>query len=732
MTIVKVALAIPLYNIFDYRLPKQYSGQLEPGMRVLVPFGNNKRVGLIIRLENTTNQSMDALKPLEEVLDKKTLISPSHLDYLNWVARYYQQPVGETMFAAIPPRLRQAKPQLSLTSKNYSLSETGKSTSADLLNRATKQQALFTLLNSQTAPLDIQQIKTLGYAWPVVKGLLDKGLIIETDSRLSRPQFLHRVNGPELTDEQADAIDSISRSFDTFTPFLLDGITGSGKTEVYLQLAARILSQGKNVLILVPEIALTPQLIRRFQERFGNNVASFHSSLSANEKETLWHNMARGIIPLVVGTRSAILVPFEGLGLIVVDEEHDTSYKQQDGLHYHARDLALVRGTRAQCPVVLGSATPSLESLFNKNKKRYNYLKLTSRPGQAKTPSMRLVDIRDQKLDNGLSTVTKQAIAATLDNNQQVIVFINRRGFAPVLTCYDCGWLSECPRCDAKQTVHARLHTLWCHHCGSQRKIPIQCPECHSTELHPLGFGTERIEHALEKLYPETPIIRIDRDATRKKGSLDEVLTKIHEAEDGAILVGTQMLAKGHHFPNVTLVCVLNADAGLFSADFRASENMSQLLTQVAGRAGRSKFPGEVLIQSRFPDHPLLQTLVNSGYNAFAEQALEERRAAELPPWTYQVLLRAEANQEKMAMQFLLDVQKLIRKTANSPGIEIWGPVTATMSRKAGKFRTHLLVQSASRGELQALFTIATRQIATLKSARKVRWAIDVDCLDFS
>jgi primosomal protein N' (replication factor Y) len=533
----------------------------------------------------------------------------------------------------------------------------------------------------------------------------------------------------ELNHQQKTVIDAVQAKQGQFATFLLEGVTGSGKTEVYLQLTQQALQQNHSVMLLVPEISLTPQLQASFDQRLGDNIAVMHSNLSANQRELAWQRVRLGSARVVLGTRSLVFNPVDKLGLIVVDEEHDTSFKQQDGLRYSARDLAVIRAQQSSCPVVLGSATPSLESLRNAQAGRYQHLRMPDRAGGAKAPQIDLLDIRDQPLQGGIAPVLLQAVKDTLAAGTQAMLFINRRGYAPVLACYGCGWLSDCHRCDARQTVHRKAKLLWCHHCGAQRQLPVSCPSCGAVDLHPLGQGTEQIEEVLKQHFPDVPILRIDRDATARKGSLDKVLGKIHSL-DSALLVGTQMLAKGHHFPRVTLVGVLDVDGGLFSADFRSAERMAQLVMQVAGRAGRGEQAGKVLVQTRYPENALLQTLVKAGYAAFAQAALTERQAAGYPPFAYQALLRAEASKVQPPEQFLQQVSRLLVQNKRVQDIEHWGPVPAPMARRVGKYRAHLLLQSNKREALHTALNLLQQQIPELSEARRVRWSLDVDPLD--
>jgi primosomal protein N' (replication factor Y) len=729
--VVQVALAAPLDTVFDYRPPA--AGPLpEPGQRVRVPFGRGERCGVVSGIAEQSELPGSRLKPVAEVLDDAPLLRAEDLAFLTWSARYYHHPVGEVVCAALPVRLRRGEAAAGLGVPGWTLTEAGQRLTPPELTRAPRQAeivAWLQQLGGQAPQLLLRE--ALGDCAGVLRGLRDKGYV----SAIELPPAAGGVGKeqpPTLHAEQAHAVTAVRAALGSFAGFLLAGVTGSGKTEVYLRLAEQVLARGDSVLLLVPEIGLTPQLVKRFARRLGDRLAVLHSGLGERERELAWQRARLGLAPLVIGTRSAVFTPMPRLGLVLVDEEHDGSFKQQDGFRYNARDLAVVRAQRAGCPVLLGSATPSLESLKNVRDGRYQPLQLTERAGGAQPPRLDLLDVRGQPLDAGLSPVLKSAIGATLAAGQQALVFLNRRGFAPVLSCYGCGWLSDCPRCDARQTLHAGSGLLWCHHCGAQRRLPTACPDCGSTELHPLGAGTERLEQVLAAQFPDYPLVRIDRDATARKGSLDRLLEQVGKGE-AMILVGTQMLAKGHHFPDVTLVGVLDVDGGLFGADFRAAERMAQLILQVAGRAGRGAKPGRVLIQTRYPEHPLLQTLVHQGYDAFADAALAERREAQWPPYSFQALLRAEATDIEAPQAFLSEVYALAAPYAGSDAghrVELWGPVPAPMTRRAGRYRAHLLLQAEQRTPLHTLIGWLLPQIRALKLARKVRWSLDVDPQD--
>jgi primosomal protein N' (replication factor Y) len=528
----------------------------------------------------------------------------------------------------------------------------------------------------------------------------------------------------ELNSAQQHAVETIGNA-KGFNTFLLDGVTGSGKTEVYLQAITRILANQGQALILVPEIGLTPQMLARFRQRFAVPIAVLHSKLTDKERFKTWLAAKAGEIPIVIGTRSAVFTPLSKLGLIILDEEHDVSFKQQSGFRYSARDLAIMRGHMENIPVLLGSATPSLESLQNVVQGRHERLSLPNRAGTATLPHFSVIDVRRQSLDEGLSTPLLDAIKQHVQQGSQVLLFLNRRGYAPTLLCHQCGWHADCQRCDARLTLHQKPRQLFCHHCGKAAAVPSHCAKCQSTALLALGLGTERVELALERHFPDITRVRIDSDTTRRKGSLQQMLDNIH-AGQSQILIGTQMLAKGHHFPNVTLVGIVHADQSLFSADFRAVERLGQLITQVAGRAGRAAKAGEVMLQTHHPDHPLLQQLLREGYQPFSQTLLTERQAAQLPPFAYLTLINAEALQQQEPQKFLQAVAEIARANAGSE-VQVLGPIPALMERRAGHYRAQLLLRSNTRRLLQEVLKQLINRITALAATRKVRWSIDVD-----
>ena len=726
-TILRIAVPSPLYRSFDYLPPAGTSpGTLQPGVRVRVPFGRRTLVGLLLEICTEPAVERKKLRRVQQVLDSSALLNDDVLAMVQWASAYYHHPIGDALATSLPVLLRRGQPPEVTATVAWRLTPEGQAIDPATHRRAPRQATVMAALLASPDGLDRAALDAPA---SVLRTLSERGWI-ESFSRAETPAgtTAAAVSDHHLNPAQQQAVDSILGQLNSFAPFLLEGVTGSGKTEVYLRLIEQILERQQQALVLVPEIGLTPQLVTRFSKRFPGPLALLHSGLGDRERLAAWQQARSGMAPIVIGTRSAIFTPLARPGLIIVDEEHDASLKQQDGFRYSARDLAVWRARRLDIPVILGSATPSLESLLNVREQRYQLLDLPERTGSARLPDFEILDIRQQPLEHGLSPPLIRRIRQHLDADGQVLLFLNRRGFAPVLMCYDCDWVAECRRCDARMTLHQRDGQLHCHHCGSQRPLDTACPQCGGTDLHPMGQGTERVEQALSEQFPAVERLRIDRDTTRRKGELDKLLARARSGQ-ARLLLGTQMLAKGHHFPAVTLVSILDADHGLFSTDFRGSERMAQQIVQVAGRAGRHDRPGEVIIQTRHPDHPLLQLLIRQGYPAFARAALAEREAAQLPPVTSIALLRAEAADAQLPMQFLETARDDIAATGTA-SVTVWGPVPATMERRAGRFRAQLLLQSARRGDLQQLLSNLVLQLEADRRARLVRWSVDVDPAD--
>jgi len=729
--VLRLAIPSPLYSCFDYLPPERcVIEQLKPGMRLRVSFGRSQTIGVLLETGVTPMVERRKLKPALELLDDHPILPPELMKLLRWCADYYHHPIGETYATALPVALRQGEPAVARHRSLWSITQQGREIDLQKLARRAKRQAdLLQRLAAAHHGLTADQLSELPRNWTDAMAVLVKNDWADLEQipalEYGNPE---PETGPELNATQAEAMEKILACQGMFASFLLDGVTGSGKTEIYLRTIEAVLAKGQQALVLVPEITLTPQLVERFKRRFNVPMAVLHSGLNDRERLNAWLLAGSGEASIIIGTRSAIFTPMAQPGVIIADEEHDGSFKQQNGLRYSARDLAIVRAQKLDIPIILGSATPSLETLLNVEQGRYQHLRLPKRAGAARPPQVELMDVRGQNMEEQLALPLLQLMQRHLDNGNQVLLFLNRRGYSPTLICHECGWVSHCRRCDSHMTYHQHKRQLRCHHCGSQRPVPRQCPDCGSMDLRPLGSGTERIEEALAEKFPAIPTIRIDRDATRNKGSLERILDEVHQGQP-RILIGTQMLAKGHHFPNVTLVGILDGDQGLFGADFRAGEHMAQLIIQVSGRAGRADKPGQVVIQTHHPDHPLLQLLVQQGYHAFAHAAQQERQLAMLPPYTHMALLRAEANHSIPPETFLEQAHHLALKLGNE-GVDLYGPMPALMERRAGKYRYQLLLQANKRANLHRLLADWVVQLNQLPEARKVRWSLDVDPLD--
>lgn len=726
--VLHVALPLPLPHFFDYRTaPGVAVDDGWVGCRVRVPFGKRQQIGVVAAVGRSQGDPA-RLKTIVERLDERPLLSDELWHSLRWAARYYQAPLGEMLATALPNALANGAAATDTRTLGWQLSEAGHSALGGM--RAGAPQRLASLL--QAGACTAERLDQAMPGWRnAARTLAARGLAAST--ALAFAPALAGEPGPTLHPEQAQAVSAVIAHLGSFQPVLLEGVTGSGKTEVYLEAIRACLARGDQALVLVPEIGLTPQALQRFRQRLGVPVLAFHSGLSDAERAVAWLRMARQQAQVLVGTRSAVFTPLPAAGLMVVDEEHDGSYKQHEGVRYHARDLALVRGKQLGIPVLLGSATPALETLAHARAGRYQYLRLSQRAGNATPPQVRVIDIRKRPLQAGLSRQMLDAIAACLARGEQALVFKNRRGYAPLLICHDCGWRAQCRHCDAMLTVHERGRRLICHHCGARQTAPPACPDCGSLALQPQGAGTERIEDALSEQFPDATVLRVDRQSTHGRNGLQRLLDTL--GEQPGILVGTQMLAKGHDLPKLTLVAVVGVDEGLFSADFRAPERLAQLLIQVAGRAGRAERPGEVLLQTHHPQHPLLITLLSGGYRAFADSALGEREAAGFPPYAHLALLRAEANSQEAVNAFFADAKTAaltLRRALpeGSAGLNLHGPIPAPMARRAGQVRAQLLLSATQRPLRQALLTRWMAALYELPSARRVRWSIDVDPID--
>ena len=738
-TVLRVALPVPLPRLFDYLPPPGVeAASVEAGRRILVPFGNRELCGMVVGhgIAGIGAEAGIQIKPALALPDPAPLLQGELLGSLRWLAGYLHAPLGEVLATALPAVLRRGEPLPETTHYGWRLSEAGRTALPAM--RAGKPKTLAMLLDDLRDE-DGLDAESPGWRTPM-RALRERGLVErltldrktklgsespflrkgDSDPNFARTRGEGNARAFPLNDEQRNAADAI-RAGSGFAPFLLDGVTGSGKTEVYLDAIGDCLARGRQALVLVPEIGLTPQTLARFRTRLGVPVHALHSGLNDGERAATWLAAARGQARVIVGTRSAVFVPLPEAGLIVVDEEHDGSYKQFDGIRYHARDFAIVRARALEVPIVLGSATPSLESLHNAQAGRHAQLRLRHRAGDAKPPVVRIVDVRKRPLQAGLSSEALDAIRVALDAGGQVLVFKNRRGYAPALLCHDCGWSAQCRRCDASMTVHAHGRRLQCHHCGARAAAPLACPDCASLALQPQGNGTERIEEDLAARFAEVPVLRIDRGSTHGRDALQKHFATL--GDEPGILIGTQMLAKGHDLGNLRLVVVVGIDEGLFSADFRSGEKLAQLLVQVAGRAGRADKPGSVLLQTHHPEHPLLNTLVAGGYHAFAEIELAQREAAGFPPFAHLALLRAEAKHADPPMQFL----QRAKTSLHAAAVEAHGPLPAPMPRRAGYQRAQLLLSATQRRDLHAALDALLPALHADPEARKLRWSLDVD-----
>jgi len=726
--VFQVALGAPVMRLFDY-LPPADGHEGARGQRILVPFGKTTRVGILVAVTATTQIPVHRLRRAVRILDDEPLLDASIMALLEWAQSYYHYPPGEVFNAALPAILRRGG-TTSTSETCWKITSDGLHADLDSgSNRAPLQIRILSVAAKNESGVTNTELSGCGVSWrrsvakKKKKGWLER---FERQTTVSEHPHVERDSPPKLTDEQSTAIDAIIAS-EAFSGFLLEGVTGSGKTEVYLRCIQQQLRHARQSLVLVPEIGLTPQLVDRFRRRLETPVVVMHSGLNDTDRLRAWCAARDGSAGVIIGTRSAVFVPLANPGLIVVDEEHDASLKQQEGFRYSARDLAVWRARQLDIPVILGSATPSFESLDNANAGRYRRLRLPRRAGGARQPAIRLIDLRHHVQKDGLTEPLRAAITRHLASGSQVLLYLNRRGFAPSLICVSCGYIAECRRCDAHMVLHQRRERLICHHCGAERPAPRGCPQC-DHPLQPVGQGTERVEKALLNQFPDYSIVRIDRDTTRRRGEIERRLEEVRSGT-ARLILGTQMLTKGHDFPAVTLVGVIDADQGLFGTDFRSAERLAQSFIQVAGRAGRRDSPGEVYIQSLFPDHPLLTVLVEQGYSQFADQAIEERRMAGWPPFSYLALLRAESTRRETAFAFLDEARNLADEIATS-GIRILGPAPAPMERRSGRYRGQLLLQADTRSAIQGFLRRWRIGLDELKSSRRTRWSLDIDPIE--
>lgn len=753
---VRVALDVPLEGTFDYRVPAHISAQR--GQRVIVPFGANKQViGVIMQCLEQTDVPVEKQKDIIQLLDDLPPFSEDWLALGEFAARYYLRPIGEVLLPVLPPSLRKVTAYMGKTATSP-VQRLDQRVVAKAL-REEKAQAKLLKAQAKLAKAQSKVADTHALAEfsrqndvQISAGDIEESKLVAVKEQTDNPnaelqaqgeqvnqnaQADHETSQPHtLNNEQQVAVETIT-ALQEFKTILLHGVTGSGKTEVYLQAAAHALAQGKQVIFLVPEINLTPQFEQTLHARFAplygpDSVAVMHSGLSDGERLAAWLAMQRGIARIVLGTRMSIFAPMENLGLIIVDEEHDPSYKQQDGLRYSARDLSIWRAQQLNIPVVLGSATPSLESWQHAKTGRYLKLTLNQRAKATTLPVVKLINTKKLILEQGFSAALMSAIDERLQRGEQSLIYLNRRGYAPVVRCTACDWTSECPRCSVHTVLHrvpGHGHVLQCHHCGYVARAPFACPDCGNQDIRAFGQGTQRIEQSLAELFPQATIQRIDADSTRLKGSAQQLFAQVHAGEID-ILVGTQMVAKGHDFKRLSLVGILNADTMLFSGDFRAPERLFAQLMQVTGRAGRHLADAEVLLQTEYPEQPIYQALVQHEYERFADNGLTERQQAGLPPYAYQVLISTQDKSIQKALEYLQTMVGLAREhlASNLGQITIYDPIPLRIVRVANIERAQLLLESPSRAALHRFMPLWLQLIR--EHAPRLRFTVEVDPLE--
>ncbi|MBT7410086.1 MAG: primosomal protein N' [Methylococcales bacterium] len=725
--IIQTIVNIPLRKCFDYLLPNEIdSTSVKVGMRVKVPFSGKSRVAIVVGIADTSEFDQAKLKSIESLIDQAVLFRETDLQLLRWISQYYIQPFSDVIFSSMPPLLKKGHVYSKPVTHFYTL----KQQDFKIDQRASKQLELVEIVTNSSVAVVEETLSIVGGNWrQALNALIKKGVLTKVTREDAELPVADNINKEivYLNSEQQAVVDCVVNNGDGFKSYLLDGVTGSGKTEVYIELSKVVLKQNKQVLILVPEINLTPQFLKRFQARLAVNILVLHSGLSEKTRLESWMMATMNEQSVIIGTRSSILIPMYSLGMIIVDEEHDPSYKQQDRFKYNARDIAVKRAHLLNIPVILGSATPSMESFYNVEKNNYHYLMMNQRVGNAELPVIKLIDIKKRVLQGGVSTPLLKYIAQHLGREEQVLLFINRRGYSSVFLCGDCGWFAQCRHCDVRLTYHHYDQRLKCHCCGYQQQLVETCPDCGSSQLKMLGQGTEQIEEVLTKLFPKVDLIRIDRDSVRKKGMMEKCLELIHQ-KGAKILIGTQMLAKGHHFPNVTLVGVLQGDQGLFGVDFRSHERLAQLITQVSGRAGRAEKPGVVYIQSYTPEHIMWRDIVTHDYRAFARRTLLERLEVNMPPYSAQVLIRAESRMKVKSMNFLNQIKPFFQHQESV--VEVLGPIPALVEKKIGKYHAQLLVQANQKKELNRVLNHWLGWMEQNTLDKSVRWVLDVDPME--
>ena len=721
----RFAIALPLYREFDYLLADDDAGGV--GCRYRLPFTSATRTGILLETSDTSEFDPARIKPVTERIDRQPVIDQHSLALARWMSAYYLQPPGEVLFLFLPAYLRGRRALASTRVKRYRLATDDDDSIEKLRRRSPRQYEICQALRGSEAGLDAAGLRAINPDWhKVVQALEKKGLLQWTWQAAPPPPAAEL---PSLSPEQQRILAEIEPRLGRFGVHLLDGITGSGKTEIYLRLMQACLADARQVIYLVPEIGLTSQLLERVRLRFGDLFVVSHSGLTEVQRYRAWDRFRRGEARIMLGTRSCLFSQSENLGLIVIDEEHDHSYRQEDGVRYHARDVAIKRAQMLGIPILLGSATPSLESLRNCRRETYFRYRLDHRPTPYPPPRLRLVDVRNSRLQFGCCAATLARIESHLQNRGQVLIYLNRRGYAPIVMCHECGWQAHCPNCDARLTLHQSVHRLLCHHCGHGASPPAACPDCGHDEIRHYGIGTEQLEQGLTGRYPEIPVLRIDRDVIASREALQARLRRL-AAGDPCILIGTQMIAKGHDYPAITLAVVLDADQALFSAAYRASERLAQTLFQVAGRAGRGDREGEAVVQTRFPEHPLMQALTRRDYRDIAAGLLDERESFGFPPFARVAMFRADAVELGDALDLLERIRELLAATRRFAALDCVGPIPALMTRRIGRCRAQLCLIARDMKALRSVLAQAMPAIAELPGSARASWSIDIDAYD--
>jgi primosomal protein N' (replication factor Y) len=720
-------IALPLYRVFEYRIDD--SEPVVTGTRFRLPFGQGTRIGVALGESDKTDYDVERIKPIEARIDQQPVLDEHMLSLAKWMSEYYLQPLGEVIFQCLPGYLRGSRAYQSLRVKRWRLIDCETEAIEKLRRRSPRQFEIGQALLSQPGGMTAAQFKEINPNWhAVVKSMVGKGLLRwEWVDAMATPVIGDEL--PCLSDEQAAILNQVEPRLKHFAVHLMDGVTGSGKTEIYLRLIQARIADGLQVIYLVPEIGLTNQLIDRVRQRFGDCFATSHSGLTEYQRYQAWDRFRRGEVSIMLGTRSTLFSQSDRLGMIVIDEEHDHSYRQQDGVRYHARDVAIKRAQMLDIPVVLGSATAALESIANCERDTWFRYRIDHRPTRYPPPPIQLIDVRNRRFEFGLAAPTFARIDSHLENSGQVLVYLNRRGFAPVVMCHECGWQAQCRNCDARLTLHHSLQTLLCHHCGFGQAIPGTCPDCGHDEVKHYGIGTEQLEQGLRSRYPDTPVLRVDRDVISSRDALRQRLQQLQDGEP-CILIGTQMIAKGHDYPAITLSVVLDADQALFSASYRASESLVQTLFQVCGRSGRGDRAGEALVQTRFSDHPMMQALLRKDYREIAADLLQERRLLGFPPYARVVMFRADALELKQALAKLEEIKALLGQARHFGRLASIGPIAALMTRRIGRYRAQLCLLSADFQSLRSVLSEAMPAIQEIASNPRVSWSVDVDAPD--